>query len=102
MMLKKNIGIYCGDGASHSWLWFAGLADRVNLRGIKILDEHDVLDGALNNLQSLFISGGDTFGIAKALGEKGANEIETFVKNGGKYIGACAGAYLPLHSSKEH
>jgi glutamine amidotransferase-like uncharacterized protein len=49
----------------------------------------------------LFVSGGDTFAIAAALGEPGAQAIEHFIRRGGVYIGSCAGAYLVLQSSLE-
>jgi len=28
-------------------------------------------------------------------------EIRSFIKNGGKYLGSCSGAYLPLSASKD-
>lgn len=98
----QKIGLYCGEGASHSWLWFADLADRANYNSIKLLDEKDVVNGGLSGLSAFFISGGDTFGIARALGGDGALQVESFVRGGGTYVGACAGAYLPLNSSKKH
>lgn len=55
----------------------------------------------LPSLDVLVLSGGDTFAVAQALGPSGAEALSAFLERGGLYIGSCAGAYLPLHSSKE-
>lgn len=94
-----EVGIYVGYGASHSWTWFADIFDRAGYDAVCFLDEKDIAAGALNRCDAFFVSGGDTFAIAEGLGQRGAEEIERFVGNGGTYIGACAGAYLPLKSS---
>ncbi len=52
-------------------------------------------------LDVLVISGGDTFAVAENIGRRGAENIKAFVKQGGVYIGSCAGAYLPMRSSKK-
>ncbi|MCP4717145.1 MAG: hypothetical protein GY868_18635 [Deltaproteobacteria bacterium] len=95
------IGIYVGSGTSHSWTWFADLFDREGLSSISFLDESAIAAGRLESCDLFFISGGDTFAIADGLGKEGALAIEAFVSKGGRYVGACAGAYLVLHSSLE-
>ena len=97
-----KIGIYTGKGTSHSWLWFVDLFDRFGFYDIALLDEDHIKTDGLHGLDVLAMSGGDTFAIAEGLGEKGARELESFIRNGGLYIGSCAGAYLPLNSSKTH
>lgn len=47
------------------------------------------------------VSGGDGFEIASALAERGFASLREFVHGGGRYIGICAGAYLPLPSRIE-
>lgn len=96
-----RIGLYAGSGASHSWLWFAEIFDRMGFYDLVPLDEKDIWGGKLQGLDVLSVSGGDTFAIAAALGRKGAAEMERFITDGGLYLGSCAGAYLLLHSSKE-
>ena len=66
------------------------------------LTEDMVREGALLDLDVFVISGGDTIGIAEGLGGEGAGQLESFIKGGGLYLGSCAGAYLPLKSSKLH
>ncbi|MBN2106053.1 MAG: hypothetical protein JW832_01400, partial [Deltaproteobacteria bacterium] len=97
--ILPKIGIYVGRGASHSWTWLADICDREGLSCVCFLDEQDIAAGALTGVSVFFISGGDTFAIAQGLGRAGADAIDAFVKNGGVYVGACAGAYLPLNSS---
>ena len=97
-----RIGLYAGRGTSHSWLWFVELFDRLGFLSLDFLDESDVHNGALTGLDVLIMSGGDTFAVARALGEKGAFALRRFIENGGLYIGSCAGAYLPMNSSKPH
>jgi hypothetical protein len=55
----------------------------------------------LQEKQILAISGGDTFALAEGLGPEGAAALESWVRAGGLYLGSCAGAYLPLFSSKD-
>ncbi len=97
-----RIGVYTGPGTSHSWLWFVDLFDRTSLDDVVFLDDEHVRGGLLHGLDVFVVSGGDTFGIARVLGQEGAREIETFIGSGGVYVGSCAGAYLPLRSSKEY
>lgn len=96
-----RIALYAGSGASHSWLWFAEIFDKMGFYDLVPLDEKDIRGGKLQGLDVLSVSGGDTFAIAAALGRKGAAEMERFITDGGLYLGSCAGAYLLLHSSKE-
>ena len=95
-----HIGVYTGIGTSHSWLWFVDLFDRMGFHNLSFLNETTLRDGGLAGLDVLAISGGDTFAIAGALGKTGAKEIKQFIRKGGLYIGSCAGAYLPMNSSK--
>ena len=97
---QPTIGIYAGGGASHSWLWFTDLLERFGFYHLIPLDEEDFKSGALAYVDILCMSGGDTFRIAESLGIRGAKNLEAFIGQGGVYMGSCAGAYLPLRSSK--
>ena len=98
---SPSIGIYTGSGASHSWLWFVEILDRMGFDHVHFVDEKDILSGGLEPLNVLLMSGGDTFAIAEGLGAEGSNKLRSFVEGGGLYIGTCAGAYLPLKSSMD-
>ncbi len=94
-----RIGIYVGEGASHSWTWFVDLLEKYAYGRLQFIEEHN-FDKAMQQ-DILLVSGGDTFGVAGALGDSGAETLQKFMDQGGLYIGSCAGAYLPLNSSKE-
>src|SRR4030066_2264688 len=98
---SPTIGIYTGSGASHSWLWFVELLDRMGFHNVHFVDEGDILSNALNSSDVLLMSGGDTFAIAEGLGAEGSDKLRNFIEGGGLYIGTCAGAYLPLRSSMD-
>lgn len=97
-----RIGLYVGKGCSHSWLWFVELFDRYGFYDLVLLDERQIKAGALGSIDCLTVSGGDTIAMAEGLGKEGATELGSFLQEGGLYLGSCAGAYLPLNSSKEH
>ncbi len=97
---RLKIGIYVGEGASHSWTWFVDLLEKYSYTGLRFLQEHDFSVKA-SQQDVLLVSGGDTFAVARALRPSGALALQQFLDKGGLYIGSCAGAYLPLHSSKE-
>jgi len=96
-----KIGIYMGAGASHSWLWFVDLLDRMGLDDVHFINEREILIDGLESVDVLLMSGGDTFAIAQSLGVEGSRRLRHFIEEGGLYIGTCAGAYLPLRSSME-
>ena len=95
------IGIYTGSGASHSLLWFVEILDRMGFDHVHFVDEKDILSDALEAMNVLLMSGGDTFAIAEGLGTEGSDKLRSFIERGGLYIGTCAGAYLPLRSSMD-
>jgi len=95
------IGIYTGSGASHSWLWFVEILDRMGFYNVHFVDEKDILSNGLEAMNVLLMSGGDTFAMAEGLGKEGSDKLRSFIEGGGLYIGTCAGAYLPLKSSMD-
>jgi glutamine amidotransferase-like uncharacterized protein len=101
LFYSPPIGIYTGSGASHSWLWFVQILDRMGFYNVHFVDEKDILSNALEPLHVLLMSGGDTFAIAEGLGAEGSDKLRSFINRGGLYIGTCAGAYLPLRSSMD-
>lgn len=100
-IISPKIGIYAGSGTSHSWLWFADMFEKASFLDLVFLDEFSVQNDEIRHLDVLVISGGDTFAVAENLGEQSGKNIKAFVEQGGMYIGSCAGAYLPMKSSKK-
>ncbi len=96
--VNKNpaVGIYTGEGASHSWTWFVETLERMGNLKMVFLEESDVCDTTLCSLDMLMIGGGDVAGMAGGIGRRGGEAIDQFVENGGCYFGSCAGAYLVM------
>lgn len=62
-----------------------------------ILDR-DILNNRHENVLGLFMPGSPAAQLYRDnLGERGKAAIQTYVANGGSYIGICAGAYLASH-----
>jgi hypothetical protein len=94
---KGKIGIYVGEGISHSWTWFVDTFERRGYLNLTFPDEEGIKGRALDSLRFLAIGGGDGFAQAYGLGEEGAEKIKDFIQHGGICIGSCAGTYLFLH-----
>ena len=54
----------------------------------------DIAAGGLRGYDLVMFTGGSGSAEAEGLGEKGREEVRDFVRNGGGYVGICAGAYL--------
>jgi glutamine amidotransferase-like uncharacterized protein/predicted deacylase len=54
----------------------------------------DIANGILAQFQLVIFSGGSGSGQSKSLGEAGRKEVRDYIRNGGGYIGICAGSYL--------
>ncbi len=95
-----KIGVYVGEGSSHSWIWLVDTLEKFGFLDILFLNEKCVKKETMNSIDVMVISGGDTISIANSIGD-GFKQIKKFIENGGIYLGICAGAYLPLYSGKE-
>lgn len=58
------------------------------------ISSDDIRKGNLKNFDVVIMPGGSGSGQAKQLKPEGCEAVRTFVKNGGGYVGICAGAYL--------
>jgi glutamine amidotransferase-like uncharacterized protein len=74
--------------------------ENTNKFNYKSTKASDIRKGALNGMDSVIFMGGSGGGQAKDLGEEGLEAVRTFVKEGGGYIGVCAGAYMALQQKK--
>lgn len=93
--------VYAGAGSSHSWTWLADLFERTGLHDASFLGEDEFVGRLRDGADLAVISGGDGFAIAHSLSGNGFAELKGWIRNGGCYLGVCAGAYLPLSSSLE-
>jgi hypothetical protein len=90
-MKELKIALYIGKGASHSWIWLVDTLDAFGFRNIQFITDITEIKADV-----LVISGGDPFAIFSSLQQKGVSNIRDFIKNGGTYIGICAGTYFAL------
>ena len=94
-----RVVVYAGRGASHSWTWLADLFDAVPHAEAAVVDEDGLVSAISDGCSTVVMSGGDAFQIAQSLSNGQFRAVEQFVRDGGLYVGICAGAYLPLPSS---
>lgn len=88
----QKVAIYAGTGAA--------LAKDVELALNKLkipyqrIDKNDIKEGKFKDCSILIIPGGYTQEYVRVLSGDGFKNMSEFVRNGGAYIGFCAGAYI--------
>jgi glutamine amidotransferase-like uncharacterized protein len=60
----------------------------------KVVTSADIRDGVLNHFDVILFPGGSGHQQAVALGDKGMKAVRKFVRDGGGYVGICAGSFL--------
>ncbi len=91
-LAPMHVGLYGGGGApfNHAAVLAAcGFS-------LRFVSDADILGGALNTVDALVVPGGGfraMHGQIEPLGEDGTRAIAKFVRQGGMYVGSCAGAY---------
>jgi glutamine amidotransferase-like uncharacterized protein len=100
-MDSPRILVYAGKGSSHSWTWLADFFESEGMLRVRFLDSTEFVGEISNGPDQIIVSGGDGFSIASSLAGEGFSSLKDYVTQGGKYVGICAGAYLPLPSSVE-
>lgn len=87
-----RIGLYGGGGAPFN---HAGVFGEAGFQ-LRFLNDVQVLAGELDTVDVLVMPGGGTramYGQLDPLGIEGARRLTQWVRDGGMYIGSCAGAY---------
>lgn len=88
----RNIGVF-------RWLELTTRAKNVVVTPI---DGEAVRCGALDAADVLVMPGGSSVDEAKSLGADGREKVKAFVKNGGGYVGTCAGCCLLMEPASHH
>lgn len=93
-----RIGLYV-DAGSHgngviAWARLLAYSPQAELR---LLDGDDLRRQALDGLDLLLMPGGDGFRQHQSMGPEGADAVRRFVREGGKYLGTCAGLAVSLN-----
>lgn len=90
-----KVAIYQGPGAPESSAQNVGKVIKL-LPGAtaRIITAEEVGSLDLTAFDAVVFPGGSASQQAKAIGEAGKTNVKEYVKNGGGYVGICAGAYL--------
>jgi glutamine amidotransferase-like uncharacterized protein len=91
---KIKIALYDDKGATSSKEKFVIAANKSDRFVIERLKAEDIRAGKLKGFQVVVQPGGSSSQQGAALAEEGREKVRQFVKDGGGYVGICAGAYL--------
>jgi len=98
-----KVAVFVDDGArsigAYRWVELTARAKGVVAMPV---DGKAVRNGALDAADVLVMPGGSSVDEAKSLGKEGREKIREFVRNGGGYMGTCAGCCLLMEPSKGH
>ena len=97
---KLRVGVYADVGARGSVLAYSRLAALSPDCEAKFIDGASVRAGALSGVDVLLMSGGSSVDISVSLGDEGRVALERFIREGGGYLGSCAGALLMMETAK--
>ena len=95
-----RVGVFVDTGARGSVLAYSRLATLSPDCEAKFIDGAAVRAGALSGVDVLLMSGGSSVDISASLGDEGRAELERFIREGGGYLGTCAGALLMMETAK--
>ena len=98
-----RVAVFTDAGArsvgAYRWLELATLAKDVETVPV---DGQAVRDGVLDGMDVFIMPGGRSPLEAKRLGPEGREKLKAFIRNGGGYLGTCAGCCMLMQSSKCH
>ena len=96
-----KVGVYAdrGPGGIGAVEWFR-LVDESPEMELHLLDGAAVRSGALDGLDLLVMPGGNSITEFQSLGTNGVERMRAFVRNGGGYVGTCAGCCLLMDGPK--
>ena len=99
---RHEVGVYCDKGPSGigAYEWHKLVHDSPDLN-LTFLDGDDIRAGALEKLDMLVMPGGSSKNEYLSLGEEGFDRIRAFIRNGGGYIGTCAGCFLVCDQDRD-
>ncbi len=89
-----RIGVYVDEGAGPSVKNLLSVLSKFADVTVTQLKAEDIRSGQLAELDLLMQPGGSGGGQGRHLGEDGRDAIRGFVKDGGGFVGICAGSYL--------
>ena len=91
---QVRVGVYCDVGAGPRHKDLLKALETFEDVSVRKLMADDIRNGALGDVDVLIHPGGSGGGQGRHLGENGREAIRSFIREGGGFIGICAGAYL--------
>ena len=98
---KIKVDIFLDKGAHPKQLLIDTFTSDPSV-SLDIINGEDIRRGCLQNADVLFMPGGSGKKEAFSIGEEGKEKIRQFTKDGGIYLGVCAGCYLASHAHPEY
>jgi len=95
---EPRVAIYSDAGADPTA--FSVCLEKLGFTIVHFLTRREIASGSLGGHDALIIPGGDSSTIVAALDTEGCRRIREFVRTGGTYVGACAGAFIPSQRGK--
>jgi putative intracellular protease/amidase len=89
-----KIGVYFSSDKDGNAKLLINSGKRLEGADVSRLDPADFATKDLSQFDIIVFSGGSGSAQAKSIGEEGKEAVRKFVRNGGGYLGICAGAYL--------
>lgn len=90
-----RVAIFNGDGAALGGIEnVCARLDSVPGASVTRVKPEEIVEKGLKGYDVIVFSGGSGSAQAKSLGEEGRERVREFVRDGGGYVGICAGAYL--------
>lgn len=92
---KLQVAVFQGHGGSETCVWetMAAVGMDSSLEA-RLLTTKDIADGQLSEVDVLIVPGGGGSRQYLNIGSTGREAVQQFVRDGGGYVGICAGAYL--------
>ena len=91
---KLKVGLFVDFGAKgNGVLHLASLIAHSPQTELVTLMAEDIRAGKLKNVDVFVMPGGNSFRQVGAIGAEHVEKVHTFLKNGGGYVGTCAGMY---------
>lgn len=99
--VRVALFVDCGarSNGAYSWLRLTTLSKELQTFPV---DAKMIQEGALDHADLILMPGGYSVTESKMLGETGRAKVKEFVRNGGGWIGTCAGCFLISESSDSH
>lgn len=96
-MAEYNVGVYCDQGPEGigAYEWFNLINGSPQMK-LHLVDGADVRAGALEGLDLLVMPGGSSKKEYQSLKDEGMEKVRAFIRNGGGYLGTCAGCFLAV------